>query len=39
MHGPQWYMMKVLSVLTDCDKMVGKEFEAGLASMKALAEK
>ncbi len=39
MHGPQSYVMKVMSVLIDCDNMVGKDFEAGLASMKALAEK
>lgn len=39
MHGPQPYMMKVLSILMDCDKMVGRDFETGLASMKALAEK
>ncbi len=39
MHGSQSYQMKVMSVLVDCDKMVGKDFEAGLASMKALAEK
>jgi hypothetical protein len=31
-------MMKVLSVFMDCDKMVGKNFEAGLANMKALVE-
>lgn len=38
MHGPQPYMMKVLSVFMDCDKMVGKNFETGLANMKALVE-
>jgi uncharacterized protein YndB with AHSA1/START domain len=38
MDGPQPYMMKVLSVFMDCDKMVGKNFETGLANMKALVE-
>lgn len=39
MFGPQSYMMKVMGVFVDCDKMVGKDFEAGLANLKALAEK
>jgi hypothetical protein len=38
MHGPQPYIAKVMSIFMDCDKMVGKDFEAGLASMKTLAE-
>ena len=38
MHGPQPYMMRVLSVFMDCDKMVGQNFETGLANMKALVE-
>ena len=38
MHGPQPYMMKVLSLFMDCDKMVGTNFETGLANMKALVE-
>lgn len=39
MFGPQTYLMKLMSVFVDCDKMIGKDFEAGLANLKALAEK
>lgn len=39
MVGPQSYMMKVTGIFIDCDKMVGKDFETGLANLKALAEK
>ncbi|MBA5866861.1 MAG: polyketide cyclase [Nitrospira sp. CR1.3] len=39
MYGPQPYMMKVMGLFCSMDKMVGKDFEAGLASLKALAEK
>ena len=39
MYGPQPYMMKVLGLFCSMDKMVGKDFETGLASMKALVEK
>jgi hypothetical protein len=38
LHGPQSYMMKVMSIFMDCDKMVGKDFETGLASLKTIAE-
>ncbi|BAU47334.1 polyketide cyclase [Sulfurifustis variabilis] len=38
MHGPMPYVSKVLSVFIDMDRMVGKDFEAGLASLKAVAE-
>jgi len=38
MHGPQSYMMKVLSFFIDCDKMVGKDFEAGLVNLKAITQ-
>lgn len=38
MHGPQPYMMKVMDLLIGMDKMVGKDFEAGLANLKQLAE-
>lgn len=38
MHGPQPYMMKIMGVFCSMDKMVGKDFEDGLASLKALAE-
>jgi uncharacterized protein YndB with AHSA1/START domain len=39
MHGPAPYMAKVMHVIFDMDKMVGKDFEAGLANLKALSEK
>lgn len=39
MYGPQPYMMKVMGLFCSMDKMVGKDFEAGLATLKALAEK
>jgi uncharacterized protein YndB with AHSA1/START domain len=38
MHGPQPFMAKVMSTFINCDKMVGSEFERGLAKMKAIAE-
>jgi len=39
MSGPNLFMGKVMSVFISMDKMVGKDFEAGLANMKSLAEK
>lgn len=39
MDGPSPFMMRVMGVFMNMDKMVGKDFEAGLASMKAIAEK
>lgn len=39
MHGPQPLMGKIVSVFMDCEKMVGKDFDNGLASLKAIAEK
>lgn len=39
MYGPQPYMMKVIGAFYSMDKTVGKDFEDGLASLKALAEK
>jgi len=38
MHGPAPYLSKILCLLFDMEKMVGKDFEAGLASLKALVE-
>jgi hypothetical protein len=37
--GPMPYMSKVLTMFCDMDSMIGKEFEAGLADLKTLAEK
>lgn len=39
MYGPQPYMMKVMGLFCGMDKMVGAQFEKGLADLKALAEK
>jgi uncharacterized protein YndB with AHSA1/START domain len=39
MHGPAPFMTKVASVFVNMDKMIGKDFEAGLASLKSMAEK
>ena len=39
MHGPAPFMAKIMHVFINIDKMVGKDFEAGLASLKRLAEK
>ena len=39
MKGPAPFITKVMQVFCDMDTMIGKDFEAGLASMKAAAEK
>ena len=39
MSGPMSYPAKVMTVFMNMDKMIGKDFEAGLANMKAAAEK
>jgi carbon monoxide dehydrogenase subunit G len=39
MHGPSPFVTKVFSVFMNMDKMIGKDFEAGLASLKSVAEK
>jgi uncharacterized protein YndB with AHSA1/START domain len=39
MFGPSNYMSKVMSVFMSMDKMVGPDFEAGLAKLKTVAEK
>jgi len=39
MHGPQPFIMKVMDLVLGMDKMVGKDFETGLANLKQLAEK
>jgi hypothetical protein len=38
MQGPNAYIGKVMSVFMSMDKMIGKDFEAGLANLKARAE-
>ena len=37
--GPQVFMAKVMSVFVSMDSLIGKDFEAGLSNMKAIAEK
>ena len=39
MQGPTPYFAKIIHVFMDMDSMVGKDFESGLASLKAAAEK
>ena len=39
MRGPMPFMSKVITLFVDMDRMVGGDFEAGLANLKALAEK
>ncbi len=39
MYGPSPYVTKVMSVFASMDSMVGKDFEAGLANLKAASEK
>jgi uncharacterized protein YndB with AHSA1/START domain len=39
MSGKNNFMGKAMSLVMDCDKMVGGQFEQGLASMKSIVEK
>jgi len=39
MQGDTPYFFKIVHVFVDMDRMVGKDFEAGLANLKAAAEK
>ena len=39
MEGPTPYFAKIIHVFINMDSMVGKDFEAGLAGLKAIAEK
>lgn len=38
MQGPANFMSKLMGTLFDMDKMVGKDFETGLATLKTLGE-
>ncbi len=38
MFGPSNYMSKLMQVFFSMDNMIGKDFEAGLVNMKAVAE-
>ena len=39
MQGPVPYMAKIVHLIFNMDRMVGQDFEAGLANLKALAER
>jgi carbon monoxide dehydrogenase subunit G len=39
MHGPAPFVSKLMGVFVSMDTMIGKDFEAGLANMKAAAER
>jgi hypothetical protein len=39
MYGPNTFMSKLMQTFMSMDKLVGKDFEAGLANLKAAAEK
>jgi uncharacterized protein YndB with AHSA1/START domain len=39
MHGPAPFISKLTQVFISFDKMIGKDFEAGLANLKQLTEK
>jgi uncharacterized protein YndB with AHSA1/START domain len=39
MHGPASFMSKMMQVFMNLDHMIGKDFEAGLASLKSITEK
>lgn len=38
MHGLQPFLAKIVSTFMDCEKMIGAEFEKGLANLKSAAE-
>ena len=38
-HGPSPFISRVIGIFCDMDRMIGKDFEAGLANLKAVAEK
>ncbi|NPC55724.1 SRPBCC family protein [Caenimonas soli] len=39
MHGPSPFMAKLVGIFMNMDRMIGRDFEAGLANLKARAEK
>jgi hypothetical protein len=39
MRGPTPFMMKIMHVFMDFDKIIGKDFEHGLANLKSIVEK
>lgn len=39
MHGQQPLLGKVMTLFIDCDKMMSRDFDEGLANLKAIAER
>jgi hypothetical protein len=39
MQGPNTFVTKIMHTLMNMDRMVGKDFESGLANLKTAAEK
>ncbi len=39
MDGPSPYVTKLMGVFVNMDNMIGKDFETGLANLKAVAER
>ncbi len=39
MYGPASFVSKLMGIFFSMDSMIGKDFEAGLAALKAIAEK
>ena len=37
-HGPSPFISKVMGIVFNIDKMIGKDFEAGLAALKTVSE-
>ena len=38
MYGPSTFLSKIMGLFFSMDKMVGTDFESGLANMKEIAE-
>ena len=39
MRGPSPYLMKLMGIFVDLDRMIGNDFDNGLANLKAVAER
>ncbi len=39
MHGPASFMSRMMQVFMNLDRMIGRDFEAGLANLKKVAER
>ena len=39
MRGPSPYLMKLMGVFVNLDRMIGSDFETGLSNLKAVAER